>query len=145
MLCPQSYRKGMPLAVDSVSFGVSAGQCFGLLGLNGAGKTSIFKMLTGDMSIRGGDALVSGRSVRGDMDGVRKLVGYCPQFDALIPLLTVREHLDLYCSLRGMPSKQRPAVSRTERLKVPAAWGMFRSPHADPCSCCRLWTARCGD
>lgn len=94
-----------------MSLGVSAGQCFGLLGLNGAGKTSIFKMLTGDTSISGGDAFVGGTSVRSDMDEVRKLVGYCPQFDALVPLLTVREHLDLYCSLRGMPASRRPAVS----------------------------------
>ncbi|XP_034242493.1 phospholipid-transporting ATPase ABCA1-like isoform X2 [Thrips palmi] len=106
----KSYRRGAAPAVDGVSLGVSAGQCFGLLGLNGAGKTSIFKMLTGDTSISGGDALVGGTSVRSQMDEVRKLVGYCPQFDALIPLLTVREHLDLYCSLRGMSASRRPAA-----------------------------------
>lgn len=54
---------------------------------------------------------VAGRSVRADMDGVRRLTGYCPQFDALVPLLSVREHLDLYSSLRGVPRHQRPAVS----------------------------------
>ncbi|KAK3930971.1 ATP-binding cassette sub-family A member 12 [Frankliniella fusca] len=106
----KSYRQGARPAVDGVSFGVTAGECFGLLGLNGAGKTSIFKMLTGDTSISGGDALVAGASVRTDMDGVRRLVGYCPQFDALVPLLTVREHLDLYCSLRGIPSARRQAA-----------------------------------
>ncbi|KAE8742746.1 ABC-transporter, subfamily A member 02 [Frankliniella occidentalis] len=112
----KSYGQGLPPAVDGVSFGVTAGECFGLLGLNGAGKTSIFKMLTGDTSISGGDALVAGTSVRADMDGVRKLVGYCPQFDALIPLLTVREHLDLYCSLRGMrPERRQRAVDRALR------------------------------
>lgn len=120
------YRRDAPPAVDGVSFGVAAGECFGLLGLNGAGKTSIFKMLTGDTSVSGGDAFVGGTSVRADMDGVRKLVGYCPQFDALIPLLTVREHLDLYCSLRGMPASQRPAVSAS-----PAVTKTLPSRHGD--------------
>ncbi|KAJ1524618.1 hypothetical protein ONE63_011102 [Megalurothrips usitatus] len=106
------YKRGAAPAVAGVSLGVERGQCFGLLGLNGAGKTSIFKMLTGDTLISGGDALVDGRSVRGDMDSVRRLTGYCPQFDALIPLLSVREHLVLYSGLRGVEPRQRPAAVR---------------------------------
>ncbi|KAK3933415.1 Phospholipid-transporting ATPase ABCA1, partial [Frankliniella fusca] len=106
------YNRKSPPAVAGVSLGVERGQCFGLLGLNGAGKSTIFKMLTGDTLISGGDALVSGRSVRADMDAVRRMTGYCPQFDALIPLLTVREHLDLYSSLHGTPSHHRPAAVR---------------------------------
>ncbi|KAE8736684.1 ABC-transporter, subfamily A member 03 [Frankliniella occidentalis] len=111
------YNRKAPPAVAGVSLGVERGQCFGLLGLNGAGKTTIFKMLTGDTLISGGDALVSGRSVRADMDSVRRMTGYCPQFDALVPLLTVREHLDLYSSLRGTPDRHRPlAVRRAIQL-----------------------------
>ncbi|KAK3933416.1 Phospholipid-transporting ATPase ABCA1 [Frankliniella fusca] len=106
------YNRKSPPAVAGVSLGVERGQCFGLLGLNGAGKSTIFKMLTGDTLISGGDALVSGRSVRSDMDAVRRVTGYCPQFDALIPLLTVREHLDLYSSLHGASNHYRPAAVR---------------------------------
>lgn len=53
-------------AVDRLSFSVAAGECFGLLGVNGAGKTSTFKMLTGETLISDGDALVAGLSTRND-------------------------------------------------------------------------------
>ena len=48
--------KGMYTAVDRLCVGVSAGQCFGLLGVNGAGKTTTFKMLTGNIPVSGGNA-----------------------------------------------------------------------------------------
>lgn len=58
-------------AVDRLSFTVAAGECFGLLGVNGAGKTSTFKMLTGESLISDGDALVAGLSTRNDWRQVR--------------------------------------------------------------------------
>lgn len=61
----QVYAKKVPpLAVNKISFTVQAGECFGLLGINGAGKTSIFKMLTGEEPITSGDAFVRGLSIR---------------------------------------------------------------------------------
>lgn len=57
----QVYAKKVPpLAVNKISFTVQAEECFGLLGLNGAGKTSLFKMLTGEEPITSGDAFVKG-------------------------------------------------------------------------------------
>ena len=56
-----------PLAVSKVSFTVQAEECFGLLGLNGAGKTTIFKILTGEESITSGDAFVNSISVSSDL------------------------------------------------------------------------------
>jgi ABC-type uncharacterized transport system ATPase subunit len=58
------------LAVNQLSFTVQAKECFGLLGLNGAGKTSIFKMLTGEKSITSGDASVKSLSVQSDLEKV---------------------------------------------------------------------------
>ena len=59
----QVYQKRLggkkTLAVDKLTFGVQRGECFGLLGVNGAGKTSTFKMLTGDSPITSGDAFVN--------------------------------------------------------------------------------------
>ena len=60
-------RKVPPLAVSKVSFTVQAEECFGLLGLNGAGKTTIFKILTGEESITSGDAIVNSISVSSDL------------------------------------------------------------------------------
>lgn len=80
-------------------------ECFGLLGINGAGKTTTFKMLTGDIPIKHGNAWVKGNSIKTDMKNVRKMIGYCPQFDALIDDLTGRETLRIYCLLRGVPKE----------------------------------------
>lgn len=56
----KSRKIGSILAVDRLCLGVRPGECFGLLGVNGAGKTSTFKMLTGDESTTGGEAFING-------------------------------------------------------------------------------------
>jgi len=92
------------LAVDHLSVGMPRGECFGLLGVNGAGKTSVFAMLTGETAISSGDAFLGGMSVlRGLSAGARRrLVGFSPQLDALINQMTVRETLWMYARLRGI-------------------------------------------
>lgn len=87
------------------------GECFGLLGVNGAGKTSTFKMLTGDGSISSGEAWVDGISVKTDMNKVHKRIGYCPQFDALLDDLTGRETLRIFALLRGVPGRDIKRIS----------------------------------
>ncbi|TSK13580.1 Retinal-specific ATP-binding cassette transporter [Bagarius yarrelli] len=81
-------------------------KCFGLLGVNGAGKTSTFKMLTGDTDVTCGEASVAGFSVLTNILEVHQNMGYCPQFDAIDELLTGREHLYLYARLRGVPESE---------------------------------------
>eukprot|EP00094_Tigriopus_californicus_P002639 TCALIF_02551-PA protein Name:"Similar to Abca7 ATP-binding cassette sub-family A member 7 (Rattus norvegicus)" AED:0.06 eAED:0.06 QI:3223/1/1/1/0.88/0.92/28/283/1389 len=109
------YSKTGKPAVNRLTFGVRRGECFGLLGVNGAGKTTTFKMLTGDTEANGGDALVNGNSILTQLQKVRKSLGYCPQFDALNPLLTGREHLRLYARLRGLDE---------DSVKKVADWGL---------------------
>uniref|UniRef100_A0A8C6DNL9 ABC transporter domain-containing protein n=1 Tax=Moschus moschiferus TaxID=68415 RepID=A0A8C6DNL9_MOSMO len=94
-----------PLAVNKVSFTVQAEECFGLLGLNGAGKTTIFKILTGEESIISGDAFVNSISVSSDLRKVRQWVGYCPQVDALLDHMTGKETLVMFSRLRGIPER----------------------------------------
>ena len=104
-------------------------------GVNGAGKTTTFKMLTGDTEVRktsevfphltqvtAGEAFVNGFSVINQLDDVRQNLGYCPQFDALDPLLTGREHLRLYARLRGLDedSVKREAENGLRRLGLAA-------------------------
>merc|ERR1719373_1356322 len=96
------YRRNAKRAVDNLTFGVQKAECFGLLGVNGAGKTSTFKMLTGDTEVTSGEAFINGFSILSQMNQCRQSLGYCPQFDALNPLLTGREHLRLYARLRGL-------------------------------------------
>ncbi|XP_006874024.1 PREDICTED: ATP-binding cassette sub-family A member 3-like [Chrysochloris asiatica] len=100
------YFTDMPLlAVDRVSFTVQTEECFGLLGINGAGKTTIFKMLTGEELTTSGDAFVQGFSINSDLRKVQQRIGYCPQFDALLDHMTARETLVLYARLRGIPER----------------------------------------
>lgn len=91
-------------------------ECFGLLGVNGAGKTTTFKMLTGDEKITGGEAFVRGISLKSDMTEVHKIIGYCPQFDALLDDLTGAETLKVFALLRGIDRKDIPTLS--ERLAI---------------------------
>ncbi|XP_036272663.1 ATP-binding cassette sub-family A member 2 isoform X2 [Pipistrellus kuhlii] len=106
----KSRKIGSILAVDRLCLGVRPGECFGLLGVNGAGKTSTFKMLTGDESTTGGEAFVNGHSILKELLEVQQSLGYCPQFDALFDELTAREHLQLYTRLRGIPWKDEAQV-----------------------------------
>jgi len=90
-------------AVDRLSVGIEPGTCFGLLGVNGAGKTTTFKMLTGDELVSSGTALLDSFDIKTAMTRVRQRVGYAPQFDALIDLMTGRELLSMFARLRGVP------------------------------------------
>ncbi|XP_059142701.1 ATP-binding cassette sub-family A member 2-like [Physella acuta] len=89
-------------AVHPVSFGVPDKECLGLLGQNGAGKTTIFKMLTGDITLSAGEAYVGGYNIKSHLKKVQSMMSYCPQFDALHDVLTGRETLYLYGRLRGV-------------------------------------------
>eukprot|EP00299_Pterocystis_sp_00344_P020338 c9979_g1_i1.p1 GENE.c9979_g1_i1~~c9979_g1_i1.p1 ORF type:complete len:1406 (+),score=313.41 c9979_g1_i1:2-4219(+) len=98
------------VAVHNLQFGIPRGQCFGLLGINGAGKTTTLKILTGDVVATSGSARLAGLDVMTQLRDVRKVVGYCPQFDGLTDLLTVREHLEMYCRLRGIRKERMDNV-----------------------------------
>ncbi|XP_059372109.1 phospholipid-transporting ATPase ABCA1b [Carassius carassius] len=100
------YKRKQKPAVDRLCVGIPPGECFGLLGVNGAGKTSTFKMLTGDSVVTKGEAFLAGKSILREIDEVHQNMGYCPQFDAINDLLTGREHLEFYAILRGVPEKQ---------------------------------------
>ncbi|KAG1683903.1 ATP-binding cassette sub-family A member 3 [Nymphon striatum] len=96
---------GSLVAVDHLSLGIKKGECFGLLGMNGAGKTSTFKMITGGESVSEGDAYLNGFSIKKDISEVQQRLGYCPQFDALIDEFTGSETLTLFARLRGLPER----------------------------------------
>ncbi|XP_044233893.3 phospholipid-transporting ATPase ABCA7 [Ursus arctos] len=100
-------------AVDRLCLGIPPGECFGLLGMNGAGKTSTFRMVTGDTLPSSGEAMLAGHSVAQDPTAAHRHMGYCPQSDAIFELLTGREHLELFARLRGVPEAQ---VAQTASL-----------------------------
>lgn len=89
-------------AVKWLSLGTHHSECFGLLGVNGAGKTTAFRMMTGDETISFGDVWINGVSVKSNLSKVYQHVGYCPQFDGLLNELTGLETLRIFAMLRGI-------------------------------------------
>jgi len=73
---------------------------FGLCGVNGAGKTSTFRMLTGELAASFGSATLYNRNITSAAS--RKRIGYCPQVDSLDLLLTGRQMLGVYAQLKGI-------------------------------------------
>ncbi|CAD6188568.1 unnamed protein product [Caenorhabditis auriculariae] len=93
-------------AVKGVNFHVNSRECFGLLGVNGAGKTSTFQMLTGENTITRGNAFVKGWSVATDWRQAGAHTGYCPQFDAVIREMSGEETLYMFARIRGIPGNE---------------------------------------
>ena len=92
-------------AVRRLNFGLNFGECFALLGVNGAGKTSTFKSLTGETLYQNGLLKIHQLNVKNQFDTVRRYIGYCPQFDTLIPDMTVKEHLHYHATLKNIPKR----------------------------------------
>lgn len=67
------------------------------------GKTTTLKMLTGDILPTSGTGTLNGLDILTHQDEVRRLLGYCPQFDSLIDTLSAREHLYLFARIKGVP------------------------------------------
>mmetsp|Transcript_71331 Transcript_71331/g.189760 ORF Transcript_71331/g.189760 Transcript_71331/m.189760 type:complete len:1192 (-) Transcript_71331:531-4106(-) len=95
---------GGKTAVRDLCLRINTGECFGFLGVNGAGKSTTFSMLTGAVPPTSGDALLNNMSILTQQDAIRKEVGYCPQHDALEHLMTGRETLRMYANIKQVPS-----------------------------------------
>src|SRR5689334_297722 len=93
------YGKEKTVAVDKVSFSVSKGELFGLIGPDGAGKTSIFRILTTLLLPDGGNATVNGFDVVRDYKEIRNCVGYMPGKFSLYQDLTVEENLNFFATV----------------------------------------------
>jgi ABC-2 type transport system ATP-binding protein len=122
-------------AVDHITFDVRAGEVFGFLGANGAGKTTAIRMLTGLLQPSSGSAIVAGHDVVKETEAVKRQIGYMSQRFSLYDDLTVRENAQLYGGLydvrpgeidewlRGMLA--RLGLERAERSIVralPLGW-----------------------
>ena len=112
-----SRRGADVVAVRNLSFGVRKGEVFGFLGTNGAGKTTTLSILTGDFLPTHGHVEVAGRDVVNEREAALRHVGYCPQFDAVLDLLTPVEHLRLFAALRSItPTSVDDVVGRLLQL-----------------------------
>jgi len=94
-------KKNEILAADRVSFSVNEGEIFGLIGPDGAGKTSLFRMLTTLLLPDSGSASVAGFEVVKDYRQIRNTIGYMPGRFSLYPDLSVEENLNFFATVFG--------------------------------------------
>uniref|UniRef100_A0A2K5QC71 ATP binding cassette subfamily A member 6 n=1 Tax=Cebus imitator TaxID=2715852 RepID=A0A2K5QC71_CEBIM len=114
-------KRKKKIAARNISFCVQEGEILGLLGPNGAGKSSSIRMISGITKPTAGEVELKGCS------SVLDHLGYCPQENVLWPMLTVREHLELYAAVKGLrKGDARLAIARLasafklhEQLNVP--------------------------
>ncbi|MGH7525748.1 MAG: ABC transporter ATP-binding protein [Gemmatimonadales bacterium] len=101
-------------AVDRISFQVRAGEIFGFLGANGAGKTTAIRMLTGLLAPSSGKAAVVGHDVYTESEAIKRDIGYMSQRFSLYDDLTVRENIRLYGGIYDLSGRE--IRERTERM-----------------------------
>ena len=98
-------------AVDGVDLDVQEGELFGLIGHNGAGKSTMFKMMLGLIPLTAGEIRIDGAPVPGsDFRAVRRKVGYLPENVVLYDNLTGAETLDFFARLKGVSPAQNAAL-----------------------------------
>ncbi|NCA70279.1 MAG: ATP-binding cassette domain-containing protein [Sphingobacteriia bacterium] len=107
-----SRRYGELKAVDAVSFDIGRGEIVGLLGHNGAGKTTIMKMLTGYLEPSSGWIRIDGLNIAEQRRAAQRRIGYLPENCPLYPEMRVLDYLDYQAALHGMAPGRRAAAIR---------------------------------
>ncbi len=99
-------------AVDEVSFSIGSGEIVGLLGHNGAGKTTIMKMLSGYLEADSGKIEIAGRDISSDLKSIQQDLGYLPESLPLYPEMTVADYLDYASQLKRISRRDKSAEIR---------------------------------
>ncbi len=94
-------------AVDGLTLNVAEGEIFGLVGPDGAGKTTTMRLLTAIMEPTSGEAWVAGHHIVKEAEAVKEDIGYVSQRFGLYPDLTVMENIDFYADIYGVPRQGR--------------------------------------
>jgi ABC-2 type transport system ATP-binding protein len=129
-IAADGLKKSFPgvCAVAGLSFNVQAGEIFGLVGPDGAGKTTTLRMLAGIMSPDSGSATVAGCDVVRDPERAKHWLGYMPQRFGLYDDLTVDENIRFYADLFGVHKGER--IARSTQLLTAAGMSEFRARRA---------------
>lgn len=99
-------------AVDGLSLCIAEGELFALLGVNGAGKTTSIKLLTGLLQPSAGSAKIFGKDLVRDIADIKPLLGISPQETAVAPNLTVRENLEFMAGVFGAGREEAKELAR---------------------------------
>lgn len=93
-------------AVDHLNLTIETGEIYGLVGPDGAGKTTLFRLLVGALRLDGGDGRIVGYDLRQDIEKIRHQIGYLPQRFSLYGDLTVGENLRFFAEVHGITAAE---------------------------------------
>ena len=122
------YSSTAKVAVGNFCLVVDPGETFGMLGSNGAGKTTVLSCLAGNIEPTAGEAFIGGYSTATELDYVYKLLGVCPQFDVVHTDLTVETHLQFYARCKGVSPERLAAEVMITANKVGLSGDAFGTP-----------------
>ncbi|MBL4619949.1 MAG: ABC transporter ATP-binding protein [Marinicaulis sp.] len=104
------FGQDAPPALDAIDAEIATGRITGLVGPDGAGKTTLIRLLTGLSRPNEGRVLINGKDATRSHTDLHRMIGYMPQKFGLYEDLTVQENLDIYANLKGLPSADRQAT-----------------------------------
>ncbi len=118
----KTYNKGAVKALDNINLEIQRGELFGLIGPDGAGKTTLFRILATLLVPDQGTATVNGADVVRDYKAIRRTIGYMPGRFSLYPDLTILENLEFYAAVFGTTIAEnyaqiKPIYSQIEPFK----------------------------
>ena len=141
-------------ALQDVSFEIQSGEVVGLLGLNGAGKTTCLRLLTGFLTPSDGTLEVEGQDVTENPLDIRSKLGYLPEVPPLYLELTVHDYLHFVARLRGVPETdfasefdrvvERTNLQPARRASLPSGMLPGRPPERPPDNLAALLTSLLG-
>ncbi len=106
----QRFSSNLPMAIDTLNVSLPKGQFIGLVGPDGAGKTTLMRLIAGLMLPSSGNILVDGFNTSHYSEQIRSFIGYMPQKFGLYEDLSVLENLNLYADLRGVEPSQKKEI-----------------------------------
>jgi ABC-2 type transport system ATP-binding protein len=113
-------RYGDKPALDGVTFDVEPGEVLGLLGLNGAGKSTAMNIITGYIGATRGTVTIDGHDISQEPLAAKRVIGYLPERLAFYPDMRVREYLDFVCDLKHVKTgRQAHVASICEKVGIP--------------------------
>jgi len=109
-------KYGDKTALNGVDFHIRSGEVVGLLGLNGAGKSTTMNCITGYIAPTSGTILVGGHDIQKEPDEARSMIGYLPEVFAFYPDMKVREYLDFVCDLKKFSKNRQVRKDHIDKI-----------------------------
>ena len=109
-------KYGEKTAINGLNFHIRSGEVVGLLGLNGAGKSTTMNCMTGYIAPTSGTVIVGGHDIRKEPDAARGMIGYLPEVFAFYPEMKVKEYLEFVCNLKKIPGNKKAREEHIDQI-----------------------------